>query len=161
MLGGQMRVANPGITGLFTTTPVFRGDVRLASINLAALTAQTAFGRIDGILNGHILGLEIAHGQPQRFDLLLETVEHKDTPQRISVRAVDNIAQLGGGQSPFLGLAGGMVRLFKNFPYRKIGVHAVLENDVFRINGTIHGGGPGIPHEKRWFFRCGCCKLEP
>ena len=133
MLGGQMRIANPGITGLATTTPVFRGDVRLGSINLAALTAQTAFGRIDGILNGHILGLEIARGQPQRFDLLLETVERKGTPQRISVRAVDNIAQLGGGQSPFLGLAGGMVRLFKNFPYRKIGVHAVLENDVFRI----------------------------
>jgi hypothetical protein len=54
---------------------------------------------------------------------------------------VENIAQIGGGQSPFMGLAGGFAYFFKEFPYRKIGVRASLENDVFRINGTVMEGG--------------------
>jgi len=54
---------------------------------------------------------------------------------------VDNIALIGGGQSPFVGLAGSLASLFRDFPYEQIGVHALLENDVFRINGTIREGG--------------------
>jgi hypothetical protein len=61
--------------------------------------------------------------------------------QRISVRAVDNIARIGGGQSPFIGLAGAFTSFFREFPYEKIGVHALLENDVFKINGTIKKDG--------------------
>jgi hypothetical protein len=85
--------------------------------------------------------LEIAYGQPQAFDLLLETVKTEGVPQTISVKAVDNIAQIGGGASPFMGLAGYFASLFKNFPYTKIGIHASLQNDVFRINGTVKEGG--------------------
>ena len=40
-----------------------------------------------------------------------------------------------------MGLAGRFVSLFKEFPYKKIGVRSSLENDVFRINGTIKEGG--------------------
>jgi len=93
------------------------------------------------VLKGSIKDLEIAYGQPQRFDLLLETVKKKGVPQKISVKAVDNIALIGGGQSPFVGLAGSLASLFRNFSYEQIGVHAFLENDVFRINGTIREGG--------------------
>jgi hypothetical protein len=85
--------------------------------------------------------LEIAYGQPQKFDLLLETVKTKGVPQRISVKALDNIARIGGGQSPFVGLAGSFAMFFKEFPYKKIGLRASLENDVFKVNGTIKEGG--------------------
>ena len=54
--------------------------------------------------------------------------------------AVDNIAQLGGGQSPFIGVAGLFANMFKEFPYKKIGIEATLENDLFRINGTVREG---------------------
>jgi hypothetical protein len=67
----------------------------------------------------------------------METVKKPDIPQRISVQAVDNIARIGGGASPFSGLAGAFVSFFRELPYEKIGISAVLENDVFRINGTI------------------------
>jgi hypothetical protein len=33
--------------------------------------------------------------------------------------------------------------LFKTFPYEKIGIKASLENDVFKVNGTIREGGAG------------------
>jgi hypothetical protein len=92
-------------------------------------------------LEGEIENLEIAYGQPQAFDLRLETVNRKGVPQKISVRAVDNIAQIGGGHSPFIGFAGVFASLFKEFPYEKIGIRASLENDTFKINGTVKEGG--------------------
>ena len=50
-------------------------------------------------------------------------------------------SQIGGGQSPFIGLAGAFASFFKTFPYKKIGIKANLENDVFTVNGTIREGG--------------------
>jgi hypothetical protein len=105
------------------------------------MTTDTTFGKIAGTLKGHIRDFEIASGQLQRFDLLLETVKIKGVPQTISIKAVDNIAQIGGGQSPFVGLAGAFASVFEKFPYEKIGIRATLENDMFTINGTIREGG--------------------
>ena len=62
-------------------------------------------------------------------------------PQKINVRAMENIARLGGGQSPFIGLAGTVVSFFKEFSYKKIGVAVSLENDMFKVNGTIKKNG--------------------
>jgi len=138
---GDVIFSDLGASGLFAGTPVFRLNARWKNLSFSELTAGTSFGKIEGVLNGYTKDLEISHGQPQKFDLLLETVERGGTPQRISVKAVDNIAQIGGGQSPFIGLAGLFSSLFKEFPYKKIGVHATLENDVFRMSGTINEGG--------------------
>jgi len=141
MFDGRVTVESLGASGLFTAAPAFGLDARWKGLNLEEMTAGTAFGRVTGILEGRLNHLEIAYGQPQRFDLLLETVPRKGVEQRISVKAVDNIAQIGGGGSPFAGLAGLFTSFFREFPYEKIGVHAVLENDVFQINGTIHEDG--------------------
>ncbi|MCP4667726.1 MAG: hypothetical protein GY849_15325 [Deltaproteobacteria bacterium] len=134
---GEVILSNVGASGMFTSTPVFRLNALIKNLSLEEPTSGTPFGKIEGVLKGHIHNLEIAYGQPQRFDLLLETVRQKGVSQKISVKAVENIAQIGGGQSPFLGLAGGLAYFFKEFPYRKIGVRSSLENDVFRINGTV------------------------
>jgi hypothetical protein len=93
------------------------------------------------VLGGRLEHLEIVGGQPQRFTLLLETIRTQGVPQRINVEAVENIARIGGGQSPFVGLAGNVASFFKEFTYDKIGILAVLENDLFKINGTIIEGG--------------------
>lgn len=141
LFGGQWVVSDPGLRALFTPAPVFRLDARWLDVQLGLLTAGTPFGKMEGVLEGRINGLEIAAGQPQAFDLLMESVPREGVPQRISVEAVDSISRIGGGRSPFLGLAGGFASLFKEFPYSKMGVHATLENDLFRIDGTIQEGG--------------------
>jgi len=138
---GEVILSGLGASGMFSSTPVFKLSARWNDLRLTKMTTGTSFGQIEGILEGHIKDLEIAYGQPQRFDLLLETVKKKGVPQKISVAAVDNIARIGGGESPFMGIAGVFSSLFKKFPYKKIGVHASLENDIFRINGTIREGG--------------------
>lgn len=141
VFSGRVTVENLGAVGLFTASPVYRADARWEGLNLEQMTEDTAFGLITGVLTGRVHRFELAYGQPQRFDLLAESVPTEGVEQRISVKAVDNIAQIGGGTSPFVGLAGLFSSFFKEFPYEKIGVHAVLENDIFRINGTIHEGG--------------------
>ena len=141
VFNGEVILSELGASDMFSTTAVFRLSAKLNALRLAEMTVGTSFGKIEGVLKGHIKNLEIAYGQPQKFDLLLETVKTKGVPQRISVKALDNIARIGGGQSPFVGLAGSFAMLFKEFPYKKIGLRASLENDVFTVNGTIKEGG--------------------
>ena len=124
----------------FFSGPFLSFDARIDGLDLAEMTTNTSFGKIEGILQGSIKGFEIAYGQPQRFDLLLETTPRKGIEQKISVTAVENIAKIGGGQSPFVGFAGAISSFFKEFHYEKIGIRASLQNDVFRINGTIKEG---------------------
>jgi hypothetical protein len=130
-----------GASGLFTPTAALSLNARWEDIRLGPLTSGTTFGKIQGVVRGSVENLEFAYGQPQRFQLFLETVERADVKQKVSVKAVDNIARIGGGESPFVGLAGAISVFFKELSYSKIGVRASLKNDVFRINGTIHQDG--------------------
>lgn len=141
LFNGILDVADPEVEAIFGSTPTLGLDIVLRDMNLAALTDQTNFGKIEGTLQGRIDQLEIVNKQPQRFSLRLETVRRKNVVQKISVEAVESIARIGGGQSPFMGLAGQFAVLFKKFGYSKIGVVASLENDLFRVNGLIHEKG--------------------
>jgi hypothetical protein len=141
LFGGEILISGLAASGLFTPTPLLKLNAKWKDLRLGDLTRETAFGKIEGILTGYVNDLEIAYGQPQGFDLLLETVKKKGVRQKMSQRAVDSIAQIGGGQSPFMGVAGIMTSFFEEFPYEKIGIRASLENDLFRINGTIREGG--------------------
>ena len=141
IFGGQIRIAKMGALNLFSGAPVWQLSSQWNDLRLAEMTRDTAFGKIEGLLYGYANDIEITYGEPQRFDLLLETKPQKGIKQKISVLAVDNIAQLGGGQSPFVGLAGIVTAFLKEFPYKKIGVRAALQNDAFRVNGTIRQDG--------------------
>jgi hypothetical protein len=138
---GKIILSGLGASGVFTSAPVFKLNVKWEDLLLSEMTGNTAFGTVEGILEGQLRDVEMAYGQPQRFNLLLETVKKKGISQKISVKAVENIAQIGGGQSPFMGAAGAIASFFKKFPYEKIGIRASLENDVFTVNGTIKEGG--------------------
>ena len=138
--GGEMVLSNPGASGILSPTPMFFMDARWNNLNLGKLTKGTPFEKVEGVLQGQAKNLEVVAGEPQRFDLFMETVETKEVPQRMSVRAVESIAQIGGGASPFMGLAGTFTSFFNEFPYDKIAIQASLENDVFRIDGPMKEG---------------------
>jgi hypothetical protein len=139
--GGSIIFSDLGASGIFTPAPVFKFDAKGENLLLSEMTTDTAFGKIEGVLTGNLRNVEMAYGQLQRFNLLLETIRKKGIPQKISIKAVENIAQIGGGQNPFMGLAGAFAAFFKTFPYEKIGVRASLENDVFTVHGTIKENG--------------------
>jgi hypothetical protein len=140
VFGGEILISDVGVEDLATPSPKIRCRIDIRDLDMSQLTEGTEFGKIEGVLEGHIENAVFSEGQPQSFDLVLETVRTTGVPQRISVEAVDNIARIGGGTSPFVGIAGVFLSLFKELPYEKIGIRARLENDVFRINGTIKEG---------------------
>ena len=139
--GGSIIFSGLGASGIFTPSPIFKFNATWKNLLLSEMTTGTAFGKIEGVLAGDLRNAEMAYGQPQRFNLLLETVRKQGIPQKISIKAVENIAQIGGGQNPFMGLAGTFASFFKTFPYEKIGIRASLENDVFAIHGTVKENG--------------------
>ena len=161
VFGGSIDIVDPGASGLATAVPAFVFSCRINDLDLEQMTAGTDFGKIQGILRGTINRIEIVDGQPQRFNLRLETVKKNGVPQRINIRAVDNIARLGGGASPFMGMAGTFAKLFREFPYWKIGVAATLENDIFRVNGTIKEHGIEYLVKKGSFSGVNVVNLNP
>ena len=158
---GSIDIIDPGVSGPLTSIPVFFFNSRINDLGLEKMTAGTAFGKIQGILRGSATDVEIVSGQPQKFELRLETVPKNGVNQKINVRAVESIASLGGGGSPFMGLAGSFARLFRDFPYWKIGIAASLENDVFRVNGTITEDGKEYLVKKSGFSGVDVVNLNP
>jgi hypothetical protein len=138
---GKITLSQLGMERFSTGSPLVRLTAEFEGLDLGQLTTGTSFGRIEGVLRGYVKNLEISYGQPQRFDLLVETVKTKNVKQQISIQAIENISEIGGGQSPFQGLAGIFTSLFETLNYDKIGIRASLKNDVFQINGTIKEDG--------------------
>ena len=134
---GKATLSGLGVTRFLSTAPLVKLNAEFDGLQLALMTTDTPIGRIDGVLRGHIKNLEVAYGQPQHFDLLLETEKRKDIKQKISIQAIDTIARVGGGQSPFVGFGAIFTSFFKTFSYEKIGIRSTLKNDLIRINGTI------------------------
>ena len=60
-----------------------------------------------------------------------------------------------------MGLAGALVSLLGEFPYKKIGVRSSLENDVFRINGTIEERGMEYLVKRSGFSGVDVVNLNP
>lgn len=161
IFGGRIEISDPGILNPLTAVPVLFFDSRIDDLDLGKLTSGTAFGKIQGILRGNVENVEIVSGQPQQFNLRLETVTRKGVEQKINIRAVESIASLGGGGSPFAGLAGSFAEFFREFSYDKIGIAASLENDVFRINGTVKQGGREYLVKKSGFSGVDVVNLNP
>ena len=128
--------------GLFSALPVYRLNAAWDHLNLARMTQGTSFGKIDGMLNGNAKNIEISNGQLQRFNLLLDTVKTDNIPQKISVKAVDNIARIGGRTKPFCReWPEYSCPCSKNFLTKKSAFMPPWKMMFFSINGTIHEGG--------------------
>ena len=115
----------------------YGADIVFRGLDLRKLTAPTSFGVVSGAINGYIKGLVMSGVQPERFEFLLENDENSNEPKKISIKAVENLTILGGGEGSvsFLGY------FFKEFSYSRIGISCSLSNDVFILHGLIKKGG--------------------
>lgn len=138
VLSGDLRVENLLIDRLLSPGRVISLSAFWQDVDLQELTHLTDFGEITGRLKGQVNDLQISYGTPVAFDLLLESVPRPGVAQQISLVALENLTALGGGESPFMGLAGGVIgTFFKDFSYQKIGIRCILKNDFFTIRGLI------------------------
>jgi hypothetical protein len=137
--GGNVRISDVSMDELFSRVPALRLDAVLSRIDLGEASVAIGVGEVSGIAEGEVLDLEIAAGAPVRFDAHLESVPVSGVAQRISVTAIDQLAVMGGGASG--SLARGMMGLFDEYRYAKLGFRCTLSNDRFVLRGvTEHDG---------------------
>lgn len=125
-------------------------DLTLRKLDLGELTRTYSFGAIEGKLDGDVIGLVLENWKPVRFDASLNTSDDKQV-KKISQRAVENIAALGG-EGTAAALQRTFLRFFDEFNYDKIGLSCKLRRDVCEMGGVestpegyIIVKGSGIP----------------
>lgn len=132
---GAVTVRNLRIRQPLGLVPRLWADARLQELDLDTLTRTFSFGRIEGRLQGEVEGLYMEAWQLVAFDAHFETPPGDDSRRRISQRAVDNISNLGGA-----GVGGALsrsfLRMFEDFPYKRLGIRCRLENGVCQMGGV-------------------------
>jgi hypothetical protein len=130
---GTMTISGLRIERPFQALARLQADVELRGLELETLTEALAFGLMTGRLDGHVYGLELIDWAPVAFDARLYTAPDDRRRKRISQRAVDNIASLGGGGAG--ALSTGFLRFFESFSYEAFALGCRLERDVCQMSG--------------------------
>lgn len=113
---------------------LLRAEIELRDLELTELTEALSFGLMTGRLDGYVRGLEMIDWAPVAFDARLYTPPGDRSRKRISQRAVDNIANLGGGGGAGA-LSTGFLRFFESFSYDAFALGCRLERDVCAMSG--------------------------
>jgi hypothetical protein len=147
---GNIRVANLASSGLFGDFPTLSADIELDRLDLDQITRKFEFGGITGRLSGFVKNLQLEDWRPVGFYAWFGTPEDDDSRHRISQKAVQNIANIGGGGAADL-LSRSVLRFFDTFGYDRIGLGCYLHDGVCQMMGIeaaqtggyliIKGGG--------------------
>ncbi|MDD1606944.1 MAG: YdbH domain-containing protein, partial [Methylococcaceae bacterium] len=151
VFGGSIKITKLAAANLFNALPTFYGDIDIDWLDLEQLTSKYEFGNITGKLSGFVNQLQIEDGQPIGFLAWIGSPDNDDTPHRISQKAVNNIAHIGGSGTSDL-VSRSFLKLFDTFGYDKIGLGCYLHDGVCQLSGvtatdagyTIVLGG-GVP----------------
>jgi len=141
---GEVRISNLASSGLFTGFPKFHSDLEIENLDLEQLTGKFKFGGITGKLSGYVRELYMENWRPVSFFAWLGTPENDDSRHRISQKAVQNIANIGGGGAADL-LSKSFLRFFATFGYDKLGLGCYLHDGVCQLMGVeARGSGYAI-----------------
>lgn len=148
---GQVRIEQLRVIDPFGRVPRLLADIRLRNLELGAMTSAFEVGRMDGRLDGEIADLRLLDWQPVAFRASFRTPPGDRSRHRISQRAVNSIASLGGG-APSKVLSRSVLRFFDEFRYARLGLSCELRNGVCEMDGLEPKGhgyvivkGRGLP----------------
>ncbi|MEC4748720.1 C4-dicarboxylate ABC transporter [Methylomicrobium sp. Wu6] len=146
---GVVRIANLASSGLFSDLPKLSAEVEVDHLDLDQLTGKFQFGGITGKMSGFVKNLQLENWRPVSFYAWFGTPDDDDSRHRISQKAVQNIANIGGGGAADL-LSRSFLQFFETFGYDKIGLGCYLHDGVCQLMGIeatstgysiIKGGG--------------------
>lgn len=139
-LGGEIGITDLTLHEPLGPVPVLEMDASMQGLDLDQLTRTFSVGRITGLLNGEIQGLQLVGWQPSRFVARFYSPEGREGPRRrISQRAVENLTELGNGVA--VGLSGTFLRFFEDFAYDRILLAVKLDGKNAELDGIPHSGG--------------------
>ncbi|MEO7065397.1 MAG: hypothetical protein ABI114_00655 [Rhodanobacter sp.] len=137
VFGGFVDVTQLSLQQPFGPAPVLSADIQMDQLDLGAITSVFDFGRITGRMDASIGNLRLVNWKPVAFDAKLLA----GSGGRVSQRAVNNLTSVGGGGIA-AGLQGAVLKLFKTFGYKRIGLNCVLAGSVCKMSGLEpHGDG--------------------
>lgn len=146
---GEVKISNLASSGLFSDFPKFHSDLEIDNLDLDQLTGKFKFGGITGKLSGYVRQLYMENWHPVSFFAWLGTPKNDDSRHRISQKAVQNIANIGGGGAADI-LSKSFLRFFETFGYDQLGLGCYLHDGVCQLMGIaatksgyaiITGGG--------------------
>ncbi len=144
---GSVEIGGLKLQQPFGVVPRMTADVLVKNLSLGALTSTFSFGRIDGRLSGEIDDLVLENWRPAAFDARFATPENDTSRHRISQRAVDNLARLGGASEV---ISSTLLKFLESFSYDRLGISCRLKNGVCEMGGVepaergyylVKGGG--------------------
>ncbi|MDA3902141.1 MAG: hypothetical protein PF441_01685 [Desulfuromusa sp.] len=146
VFGGRFQLRNMRYSDPFSSYPTFHTDIDFSGLDLLQATRTFDFGEMNGLLDGHIYGLQLFGSTPAAFDAAIAT--RAKGKRNISVKALNNLSIISqGGMSA--ALSRGIYRFIDFYRYQKIGFKCSLNNDTFTLLGTalsgsdrylVHGG---------------------
>jgi hypothetical protein len=147
LFDGRLRASGLSLEDPFGVVPRLRADLTLEDLDLGLLTRALSFGSIEGRLDGRVTSLVLERWQPVAFDAVFRTPEDDTSRHRISQRALDNLASLGGANAV---LSSTFLRVFSEFSYERLGISCRLRAGVCEMGGVepaprgyylVKGGG--------------------
>jgi hypothetical protein len=132
---GTLELSNLRIEQPFGRVPRLQADLAVRDLDLRLVTEVFSFGLIQGRLSGDVLGLTMQNWRPVAMDMHFYTPADDRSQHRISQRAVENLASVGGGGAGAV-LSTGFLKLFDVFAYDRIGLRCVLKDGVCRMSGV-------------------------
>jgi hypothetical protein len=135
---GEVVVRDLVIEDLLGPVPQVAANVDVRGLSLEPLTRAFSFGHMEGRLDGQVLGLQVQDWQPLAFDARLHTPPGDTSRHRISQRAVESLASLGGASGA---LSRTFLGLFKEFSYDRLGIACRLRRGVCEMDGVAPAEG--------------------
>ncbi|UJF24471.1 hypothetical protein L0B52_09120 [Suttonella sp. R2A3] len=147
---GLLSLNDLQIAEIGSPQPLMYFDMDVERIDLQRLTRAFDVGEIRGRLSGYIGDVVLVDWRPIGFEASLETPLDDPGERKVSHEAVQYLSQAGGGAA----MVSKFVEVLNQFPYEKLGIHAILDNGVLFIEGVENrddGGfylvkGRALPH---------------
>lgn len=138
IFGGRLVGRDIRLTDPLGRWPKFSADIQFDNFDLEAVTRAFEVGTITGKLEGRIDDLELFAWSPVSFDAVIKTPDNDRSRHRISVKAINSIANVGGnaGTGVATALQGGLMRFFSSYAYKQLTFRCRLQNDVCLITGA-------------------------
>lgn len=149
---GEVEIRKLSLTNPLSAQPRMRADALARNLDLQAMSSAFSFGRISGRLDADITGLRMLAWQPVEFKAWLRTPEGDRSRHRISQRAIDDIASLGGGGAGLV--SRGFLGLFEDFAYDRIGLGCAMKQGICLMRGLESAANGGyVIVRGRWLPR--------
>ena len=132
---GGITISKLWIEDLFDLIPTLYADVVVNNLDLGILTKTFEFGDITGKLGGYVHEMRLDNWQPVKFDARFGTPDKDRSRRRISQRAIDNLTSIGGGGGANA-ISRGILGVFEDFPYSKIGLSCRLVDSICYMDGV-------------------------